>query len=105
MMKYMIGLLRYNMMYSPEYLCNNYTTVFSCVPGPRKQWVMQGLKVLENYYIVPGVGGLGCGIGVVTSGDFCQTTVGCDVNYFPNDTHKVFIKKFEEIFAKAVDFI
>lgn len=66
MMNYFVGLLRYDMTHNPRKICNNYTTVFSCVPGPRIPWAFNGLKVRQVFYIVPGVGHLGCGIGVIT---------------------------------------
>lgn len=94
-MNYFVGILRFDMIHNPQKICNNYTTVFSCVPGPKKSWQFSGLNVNELFYLVPGAGDLGCGIGVITQGNFCQVTVGCDKSYFPNDTHKVFIAKFE----------
>ena len=66
MMKYFVPLLRYNMEHAHELICNNYTSVFSCVPGPLKSWVFCGSQVKEMYYVVPGVGRLGCGIGFIT---------------------------------------
>jgi len=71
MMKYFVGLCRYFMIYDPKQICNNYTSVFSCVPGPRKAWILQGHKVREIFYFVPGAGALGCGIGVITFEDVC----------------------------------
>jgi hypothetical protein len=71
MMRYFVGLLRYNMVFRPYKICNNYTSVFSCVPGPIKAWVFLGHEVREMFYVVPGVGDLGCGIGVITYWDFC----------------------------------
>lgn len=91
MMKYFVGMLRHKMVRSPQEICNNYTTVYSCVPGPKKSWTFDGLRVKEVFYLVPGVGALGCGIGVITQGDYCQATIGCDIAYFPNDSHKDFI--------------
>lgn len=71
MMNYFVSLLRYNMVYDYKSICNNYTTVFSCVPGPVKAWSFGGNKVQEVFYTVPGVGRLGCGIGVITQGGKC----------------------------------
>lgn len=68
------------------------------MPGPKKNWYWTGHKVNELFYLVPGAGALGCGIGVITFADKCQAAVGCDEAYFPNETHELFIKKFEEIF-------
>jgi len=45
MMNYFVGLLRFDMIHHPRKICNNYTTVFSCVPGPKKSWCFGGLKV------------------------------------------------------------
>jgi hypothetical protein len=91
MMNYFVGILRYDMERNPRKICNNYTTVFSCVPGPKKPWCFSGLNVEELYYVVPGVGDLGCGIGVITYWDYCQLTVCCDNSYFPNEGHKEFV--------------
>jgi hypothetical protein len=71
MMKYFVGLLRWSMINDWKSICNNYTTVLSCVPGPKKGWVFGGLKVRQVFYMVPGVGRLGCGIGVITHEDNC----------------------------------
>jgi len=71
MMKYFVGLLRYKMVNDPSRICNNYTSVFSCVPGPKKPWVIQDVNVHEVFYFVPGAGALGCGIGVLTHGENC----------------------------------
>lgn len=45
MMNYFVGLLRFNMVYNPKTICDNITTVFSCVPGPKKPWCFDGLDV------------------------------------------------------------
>jgi hypothetical protein len=103
MMNYFVSLLRYNMQRRPYNICANYTCVFSCVPGPRKPWRFQGLQVRELYYLVPGAGDLGCGIGVITHGDHCQIAVGCDARYFPNSTEVTFIQEFERIFEQGID--
>jgi len=71
MMNYFVGLLRWKMCFDWKRICNNYTTVFSCVPGPKKAWEFEGLKVKEVFYLVPGAGALGCGIGVITHDDYC----------------------------------
>ena len=39
MMNYFVGLCRYLMCYDPKQICNNYTTVISCVPGSKKPWI------------------------------------------------------------------
>lgn len=68
MMNYFVSLLRINMVHDPKAICNNYTTVLSCVPGPMKAWRFCGGQVQEHFYIVPGVGDLGAGIGLITQG-------------------------------------
>lgn len=71
MMRYFVGVLRWKMCFDWKHICNNYTTVFSCVPGPRKDWVWKGHRIYDLFYLVPGAGALGCGIGVITHGDSC----------------------------------
>ena len=66
MMNYFVSVLRYKMCYDWKRICSNYTTVFSCVPGPKKPWEFEGMKVKQVFYIVTGAGALGCGIGVIT---------------------------------------
>jgi hypothetical protein len=68
-MKYLVSLIRIPMVYKPLYLGANYTTALSTVPGPKVGWVFEGLKVKELFYMVPGVGGLACGISAITHGD------------------------------------
>lgn len=101
MMNYFVGLLRWKMCYDWKRICNNYTTVLSCVPGPKKGWEFEGLKVREVFYLVPGAGALGCGIGIITHDDNCQIAVGCDMVYFPNDTHKTFVSNFVKAFSEG----
>lgn len=91
MMNYFVGLLRYKMNYDWKRICNNYTMVLSCVPGPKRGWGFDGIMVREVFYLVPGAGALGCGVGIITHEDYCQVAVACDECYFPNDTHKTFI--------------
>ena len=98
MMNYFVGVLRYKMCFDWKRICNNYTCVLSVVPGPKKEWVFEGIKVKEVFALVPGAGALGCGIGVITHDDYCQIAVCCDKVYFPGDTHELFIRKFEQIF-------
>lgn len=99
MMNYFVSLLRNTMQTRPWDICYNYTSVFSCVPGPKKAWRFQGLLVRELYYLVPGAGDLGCGIGVITHGDHVQAAVGCDERYFQTDKAlERFIWNFETIF-------
>jgi hypothetical protein len=52
-------------------ICSNYSTVLSCVPGPKKAWSFEGLKVTQVFYLVPGAAALGCGIGIITHDDYC----------------------------------
>lgn len=98
MMNYFVGILRWKMCFDWTKICNNYTMVFSCVPGPKKAWCFEGLKVRQVFYLVPGAGALGCGVGVITHDGWAQMAVGCDESYFPNDSHKTFVRYFEEIF-------
>lgn len=105
MMNYFVSVLRYNMVNDPTIICNNYTTVLSCVPGPIKPWTFLGSKVQEIFYIVPGCGDLGAGIGVITQGGKVQSTVACDLTYFPGEMHKEYLAKFEEIFKSAIDYL
>lgn len=65
MMKYFVSLIRFQMNEGSERIANNLTTVFSCVPGPKKAWEFQGSKVRELFYLVPGGGALACGIGLI----------------------------------------
>jgi hypothetical protein len=71
MMNYFVGLLRYKMCFDWKRICNNYTTVLSVVPGPKQGWGFEGIKVRQVFYVVPGAGALGCGIGVITHDDYC----------------------------------
>ena len=100
-MKYFISSIRFIQCYFPKLIATNYTTVLSTVPGPKTAWKFKNLQVRELFYFVPGIGSLACGISVITHGDHVQVTVNCDTSYFPKDTHKLFIKKFELIFQSA----
>jgi hypothetical protein len=71
MMRYFVGLLRWRMCYNWKPVCNNYTTVLSCVPGPKKPLYSRGLIIKEVFYLVPGAAALGCGIGVLIYADRC----------------------------------
>ena len=71
MMNYFISLLRWRMCFKWQRVCNNYSSVLSCVPGPRTNWVWCGLTLHELFYLVPGAAALGCGIGVITFSDRC----------------------------------
>lgn len=103
MMNYFVSVLRHNMVHSPHRVCNNYVSVFSCVPGPKAPLTFMGKAVREMFYIVPGVGRLGAGIGMVTAGGRVQATVQCDTSYFPAEMHREFLEKFEYIFTHGID--
>ena len=68
-MNYLVSLMRIPLIYTPYKLAANYTTALSTVPGPKVPWVFEGLKVKELFYLVPGVGGVACGISAITHGD------------------------------------
>ena len=71
MMRYFVGVLRWRMCFNWRPICNNYTMVLSCVPGPKKPLFFEGLRVHECYYLVPGAAALGCGVGVITYNSQC----------------------------------
>lgn len=71
MMRYFVGVLRWKMCFDWTRICNNYATVLSVVPGPKVAWRWDGLEIQDLFYLVPGAGALGCGIGVITHADRC----------------------------------
>ena len=102
-MKYLVRLLSPIMNNHSERPASNVTAVLSVIPGSTKQWVWTGKAVKELYYVVTGGGGMSNAISVITQNGKCQMCVSCDEAYFPNDTHKSFIKDFELFFEQAVD--
>lgn len=68
MMNYLMVLLRWFLNFRPLSCADNYTTVLSTVPGPRRPFVFKGHPAKELFYFVPGSGGLACGISTITHG-------------------------------------